>query len=130
MAETQTPPAVGTFCWNELMTTDVEKAKTFYTKLFGWTTREMDMGPSGKYTIFINQGKDIGGCMKNPPEAGGVPPHWLSYVAVSDVDASAGEVVALGGTLIVPPTDIPHVGRFAIINDPTGAAIAVITFSA
>lgn len=128
MAETQAAPATGTFCWNELMTTDVEKVKGFYTGLFGWTTREMDMGPNGTYTLWVNQGKDVGGCMKLPPEAGNVPPHWMGYVAVADVDAAAKKVTELGGTVHHPPTDIPGVGRFSVIADPTGAVLSIITF--
>jgi len=128
MAETQAAPTAGTFCWNELMTADVEKVKAFYTKLLGWTTREMDMGPNGTYTVWVNQGKDVGGCMKIGPEMDNVPPHWMSYIAVPDVDASVRTASNLGGKLIVPPTDIPNVGRFAILGDPGGAAISIITF--
>ena len=61
-------------------------------------------------------------------EMGNAPPHWMSYVSVSDVDASATKVTELGGTIIVPPTDIPDVGRFSVLTDPTGSAISIITF--
>lgn len=128
MAETQAGPTIGAFSWNELMTPDVEKAKSFYTQLFGWTTRDMDMGPNGTYTIWVNQGKDVGGCMKTPAEAGNVPPHWMGYVTVADVDAVAARVTQLGGKVHHPPTDIPDVGRFSVIADPTGAVISIITF--
>jgi len=127
MAETQSAPAIGTFCWNEVMTTDVEKAKAFYTQLFGWTSRDVDMGPGGTYTIWMADGKDVGGCMKLTPEMAGVPPHWMAYVAVKDVDATAAQVEKLGGSLIMPPTDIPNIGRFAILKDPAGAVVSFIT---
>ena len=120
---TQAPPATSTFCWNELMTGDVEAAKKFYTALFGWETKEMDMGPAGTYTIFSSAGKDCAGMMKKPDEH--VPTTWLSYVSVEDVDASTSKAESLGAKICVQPTDIPDMGRFSVVTDPTGAAIAL-----
>jgi predicted enzyme related to lactoylglutathione lyase len=125
--QTQTQPQTGTFVWNELMSTDFPKAKEFYTTLFGWKTREMDMGPAGKYTIWINEGKDIGGGMSVTKDMGPVPSHWLAYVSVANVDESAKQAVQLGGKVHVPPMDIPNVGRWALLEDPAGAHIAIIT---
>jgi len=105
------------------MTGDVEAAKKFYTALFGWETKEMDMGPAGTYTIFSSAGKDCGGMMKTPDEH--VPPTWLSYVTVENVDASTSKAESLGAKICVQPTDIPEMGRFSVITDPTGAAIAL-----
>lgn len=120
---TQAPPATSTFCWNELMTGDVEAAKKFYTALFGWETKVMDMGPAGTYTIFSSAGKDCAGMMKTPDE--NVPTAWLSYVTVEDVDASTSKAEGLGAKVFVPPTDIPDMGRFSVLADPTGAAIGL-----
>ena len=120
---TQAPPATSTFCWNELMTGDIEAAKTFYTALFGWETKEMAMGPGGTYTHFTSAGKDCGGMMKTPDP--NIPPHWLSYVTVDDVDASTSKAEGLGAKVCVKPTDIPDVGRFSVLTDPTGATIAL-----
>jgi predicted enzyme related to lactoylglutathione lyase len=127
MAEaTQAPPKAGTFCWNELMTPDVGAAKTFYTNLLGWTTEEMDMGEAGIYTLFKKGEQQVGGMMALTAECGeGVPPHWMSYIAVDDVDASTKQAEQLGGKVCVPPTDIPNVGRFSVITDPTGATISL-----
>jgi len=128
MSETATspPPAVGTFCWDELMTTDVGAAKTFYTELLGWSTEEMDMGEMGTYTMFKKGEQPVAGMMAMPPDCGeGVPPCWMSYIAVDDVDASTARVEQLGGKVCVPPTDIPNVGRFSVITDPTGAMISL-----
>jgi predicted enzyme related to lactoylglutathione lyase len=58
------------------------------------------------------------------------PPHWMSYIAVDDVDTSAAKVWELGGKVCVPPTDIPNVGRFCVVNDPTGATFSLITLKA
>ena len=126
MSDKPTPPTgPGTFCWMELMTTDTARSKDFYTKLLGWTTQEMDMGPMGTYTMFQVNGQPFCGMMKIAPEMGPVPPHWLSYIAVEDVDAKATQARELGATILAPPADIPNVGRFAVLADPTGAAVAL-----
>ena len=115
-----------TLCWNELATGDATKAVEFYTKLFGWTTKLNDMG-SMIYTEFINDGKAIGGMLQITPEMGDeVVPHWLGYIAVEDCDVTAKKAAALGADIKMTPTDIPNVGRFAIMNDPQGAGFAII----
>ena len=117
----------GAFSWCELMTTDVAAAKTFYTKLFGWNTEEMTM-PGMTYTVVKVGDKGIGGIMATPQEAQGMPPMWGAYVTVDDVDATAKTAEQLGGKLIVPPTDIPDVVRFCVIQDPQGAVLSAITY--
>ncbi|MCK4873642.1 MAG: VOC family protein [Phycisphaerales bacterium] len=125
-----TKPKQGTFCWTELMTRDAAAAKAFYTELIGWTTSEMPMGGAGTYTMFTPPGakESVGGMMQmDGPEFEGLPPHWMPYIAVDDVDASAEKVKALGGSIKMPPTDIPNIGRFCVIEDPTGAVISLFT---
>jgi predicted enzyme related to lactoylglutathione lyase len=122
---TQAPPKTGTFCWNELMTRNTDACGGFYTKLFGWTTEEVPM-PTGTYTIFKSGDTMAGGMMKmDGPQFEGVPSHWLSYIAVDDVDASAKKAGDLGATIACPPTDIPNIGRFAVLLDPEGNSIAL-----
>ena len=117
----------GHFSWNELMTTDAAKAGEFYTKLLGWTTQDMPM-PSGTYTLF-KQGDDmVGGMMQITQEMGPVPPMWGGYITVANVDESAKKAEQLGAKIIVPPMDIPTVGRFCTIADPTGSAVSLITY--
>lgn len=115
----------GSFCWRELNTKDSAEAEAFYTKLFDWTplTKEMAFGT---YTSFMQGDHPVGGMMQMTKEWGEAPPHWMTYVSVEDCDASAAKVETLGGTICVPPTDIPEVGRFAVINDPTGAVVSII----
>jgi len=127
MAEATATSHTGTFVWNEIGTTDVEACKAFYKALFQWKTRELDMGPNGVYTIFQNGGRDIGGLyrMNAQQQHLGVSPHWLTYVGVEDVDASAQMAESIGGRILVPPTDIPNTGRFAVLSDPTGATFAI-----
>ena len=118
----------GAFSWIELMTTDVEGAKKFYTQLFGWETEDMPM-ENMSYTITKIGDEGVGGIMPLPPEAEGVPPHWGVYVTVDDVDATARKAEELGGKIHVPPTDIPNVGRFCVIQDPQGSVISAITYT-
>jgi predicted enzyme related to lactoylglutathione lyase len=127
MAEAITTASTGTFVWNEIGTGDVEACKAFYSSLFDWTTREMDMGSGGTYTIFQSGGRDVGGLyrMKAQQQQMGVAPHWLAYIGVEDVDASAHKAESMGGRVLVPPTDIPNTGRFAVLSDPTGATFAI-----
>lgn len=118
----------GAFSWTELMTTDVAAAKNFYGKLLGWQFREMDMGKM-IYNVIGAGGQDVGGIMPMPPDAPkGMPPGWGSYVTVNNVDAVSEKVPGLGGKILVPPTDIPTVGRFCVIQDPQGAMISLITY--
>ncbi len=119
----------GAITWLELYTGDPDKAGKFYTKTIGWETTAHDMGPMGTYTIFNRPGEadqgGVGGMMKFPPGMEGVPPHWLAYFSVADVDASAKKASELGGKLMMPPTDIPNIGRFAVVQDPQGAVFAI-----
>jgi hypothetical protein len=113
------------FCWNELATPDTEKAGDFYTKLFGWGKKVQQMGPM-TYTSFMNGDRPAGGMYKPAPEMGNIPPNWLVYFAVDDTDAKVKKAEELGAKSIAPPMDIPDVGRFAILQDPQGAAFAII----
>jgi predicted enzyme related to lactoylglutathione lyase len=113
------------FCWNELSTTDTEKAGDFYTGLFGWGKNVQQMGPM-TYTSFMNGDRPAGGMYKPGPEMGNVPPHWLVYFAVDDTDAMARKAGELGGKIISPPMDIPDTGRFAVVQDPQGAVFGII----
>ncbi|MBK9953280.1 MAG: VOC family protein [Candidatus Competibacteraceae bacterium] len=115
----------GAFCWNELMTTDVASAKQFYGTLFGWTTED-DSNTGVNYTLIKVGGEQVCGIMTLPPDCTGMPPSWGVYVTVNDVDATAGQVEALGGKLLRPPMDIPEVGRFCVLQDPQGAVLCAI----
>jgi uncharacterized protein len=118
--------AIGDWFWNELWTSDAKKALAFYEKVFGYTHTAMDLGPQGTYYLLKDtDGKMRGGLMQNT-EAKFVP-MWLPYVQVADCDASAARALQLGARKVaVAPTDIPDVGRFAVLIDPFGAAIAII----
>ena len=120
-------PANGSFCWNELATTDLDAAQNFYRTLLGWEIKESEAAPGTQYNEIVVGGEHVGGMYRMGPEHGGAPSHWMAYVAVADVDEKARQVWELGGKVCVPHTDIPNVGRFCVVNDPTGAAISLIT---
>jgi uncharacterized protein len=125
--ETHAMPADGTFCWNELATTNLEEAKKFYTQLLGWTLKE-SKAAGMVYNEIVAAGREAGGMYQMGAECGGGDgrSQWITYVAVDDVDAKAKRVEELGGKVTVPPMDIPNVGRFCVISDPTGATISLI----
>ncbi len=114
----------GQFVWRELMTPDVEKARAFYGELLGWTYQEMPM-PTGPYTVFKQGDQMVAGAMALP--AGDpAPPAWMSYVSVADVDEALKKVGENGGQVIMPPMDVPNVGRFAVTADPTGGVLGLL----
>ena len=121
-------PAEGAFVWNELSTRDAGAAKKFYTELLGWRFKDSNAAGMAYSEIHIGDSPmGVGGLYQMGPEFGEAPSHWMAYVAVNDVDAKAKQVTELGGSVCVPPTDIPNVGRFCVINDPTGATLSLIT---
>jgi uncharacterized protein len=111
-------------CWNELLTKDVEKAKAFYTALFGWEINAAEDAPVEYYGI-TNASRFNGGILPWLSQMGDVPPNWGVYYSVPDCDASVERVEELGGRLLVSPKDI-HPGRFAVVADPAGAVFSVM----
>lgn len=116
--------AIGDWYWNELATTDESRALAFYESAFGFSSEAMDMGPMGTYYVLKKDGKPRAGLMRAPQPADGSG--WLPYVRVADCDDSATKAQSLGARIAMPPSDIPQVGRFSVLIDPLGAAIAVI----
>ena len=117
----------GAFSWNELITTDVPAAKAFYAKLFGWEMHD-EQAHGMVYTILTAGDQKVGGMMALPAEAQGMAPAWGAYVTVDDVDSQTAKAEQLGAKVIVAPCDIPKVGRFAVICDPQGAILSLITY--
>lgn len=119
----------GAFSWFELMTPDPDGAREFYTQLFGWGSKDMDM-PNGTYTTLQVGESSVAGMTKIPADApAGLPPNWGCYVTVKDVDATCQRVVQLGGKVVMPVFEVPTVGRMAVIQDPQGAVLSVITYN-
>ena len=110
-------PWNGRFVWHDMMTTDAAATQKFYTSLFDWQVQEVPVSGFTYRMILAGPGP-IGGIVeeKNIPVS-----HWMPYVAVADVDKGAEKCKRLGGSVCVPPTDIPNTGRFAVVGDPQGA---------
>jgi len=113
----------GTWCWNELLTSDPDKAVSFLTAIGGFTHDAMAM-PQGVYHVLHHDGAPRAGV--TAPAMAGVPNAWLPYVQVASADQTAAKATKLGASIKVPPTDIPNVGRFAIFTDVNGAAIGIL----
>ena len=131
-AEQMQMPKHGEFCWTEIATANLEKCKPFYSEIFGWNIKASENTDIGmEYLEFgSNEGTSCGGMFEMKEEMYGgnmPPPHFMNYIAVDDVDETARQAFELGGKVIVPPMEIPNVGRFCVIQDPTGAAFSVIT---
>ena len=118
-----THPKTGEFCWGELLTSDTKKAKDFYTKVLGWDTKELNIEDK-PYTMFMTENKGFGGMMQIPGDQKDQRPYWLNYIVVKDLMETLEKAKKLGAGILKPVTLIPEKGRFVIISDPTGAAIA------
>jgi len=119
--------ATGRFVWYDLITRDPAGAKSFYGATAGWQARDWG-DPEVGYAQWIARGAPVGGVVGLAPEMerAGFGTGWMGHVAVDDVDATAGRAVELGGRVVTPPTDIPTIGRYAVIADPQGAIVALV----
>lgn len=122
------PATHGAPSWFEVMSKDPVRAAAFYTGLFGWTAEAMTM-PDGAYTTLKLGDAYVAGLMQMPSELGDTPAQWGTYFTVRDVDATASEAVALGAMLVVPPQDVPGVGRFCGIVSPQGVMFYAMSYS-
>ena len=125
-APEMTMPQDGEFCWTEIATNNLETCKSFYSNVFGWELKESKAtSEEFEYQEFsaTEGGFPMGGMYQLTPEMCGgndpPPPHFMNYISVNDVDESASKAFELGGKIVSPPTDIPNVGRFTIIQDPS-----------
>lgn len=114
--------------WHELMSSDPERAKTFYQEVIGLSTTPLEGAPF-PYTVWLQDGSPVGGLV--PPQGAqtgwpsGPKPHWVSSFATADVDQAVERAQKLGGQVLVPPTDIPKFGRAAVLKDPEGAVFGI-----
>ncbi|MCB1182785.1 VOC family protein [bacterium] len=117
----------GAMCWNELMSPDPAASTGFYGALFGWGTESMDLGEMGTYTVWTRGAEERagGGMVAITAAMKDVPPNWLIYFQVADPAAVAARAGELGGAVVVPPTDIPGAGRFAVLSDPAGGVFGI-----
>ena len=121
----------GRAMWPELSSADPVSAARFYTGLLGWKTKPETGLDTVQYAEWVLEGASFGGLMAmRGDEWKGIPPHWLIYITVADCDERAARVTSLGGSVRVPPTDIPNVGRFSLVGDPQGAMFSLIQMKA
>jgi predicted enzyme related to lactoylglutathione lyase len=119
----QTKP--GHFMWNELVSSNAEKASAFLCDLIGWKASKMPHDAGFEYTLFNVAELPVGGMMplgKSHPVD--TPSHWMGYIAVKDIEAVHKAAQKAGAKVVVPPTDVPKTGRFITVIDPSGAAIS------
>lgn len=118
----------GMIWWSELMTRDTAAARAYYEAVAGWAFETTPM-EGGDYHVASAGGRQVAGIMDmtGMPGMDGLPPHWFTYLAVDDVDKAVDQTRAAGGTIMRPPFEVPGVGRIAIVSDPTGAALGIMT---
>jgi uncharacterized protein len=117
----------GDFCWMELATSDLTKAKTFYSDLFAWQGETHNMSQGGEYAMMGPEGSEIAGGFEitNEMREQGMAPHWNNYVHVANVDEMIDKAASLGATILMTPTNIGEHGRMAVFTDPTGAVLSL-----
>lgn len=115
--------APGALTWNELATRDPQKAEDFFSALLGWTFRP---GPQPNYRMFFVNGRTNGGMIQMDDSWGDLPPHWMVYISVRDIDETLRKVKENGGEVHTEVIDVPALGKFAVVMDPTGAALTMI----
>jgi uncharacterized protein len=122
----------GAFCWNELATHDTDACRAFYIAVFGWTSLTTQ-AEKAEYTTFTRDDAPLCGMLnvtadwpERDSDGNRTRPNWMTYFAVAECSDAAQRATELGGTLLVPPTHIPPVGRFAVIQDPRGAVFSII----
>jgi predicted enzyme related to lactoylglutathione lyase len=120
------PPPHGTFCWHEIVTSEPEEAKTFYSKVFDWRVTCVPQGDLGVYWMLVNDSIGVAGVRPAPPLPG-QRSFWLCYIAVRDVDETALRAEQLGGRVLTEPLDVHKFGRFATVSDRLGGVFAVLT---
>ncbi|WP_299797718.1 VOC family protein [uncultured Shewanella sp.] len=118
----------GTLCWVELACRNTGLAKQFYPKILDWKVQPGDI-PGFEYTEWLVDGEPFGGMMEMTEEWGDIDPHWMLYFTVADCDETVVKATKIGGKICVPPTNIPKVGRFAVIKDPQGGVFSVIALN-
>ncbi|MFC5929153.1 VOC family protein [Cryobacterium melibiosiphilum] len=110
-------------CWVDLMSSDVDRSKAFYSALFGWTATESGE-EYGNYITFWKGDAQVAGLARQLPDST-FPDVWTTYLAVDDVDGAAASARAAGAQILMEPMTVGDQGRMAMILDPTGAAIGL-----
>ena len=117
---------IGSITWTDLTVTNAKEVKDFYSKVVGWKVAPFDMGGYNDFNMNSPEsGKTMAGICHSQGTNAGLPPQWLIYITVEDVDSSAKQCLELGGRLIVEPKNMGDHGRYCVIEDPAGAVAAL-----
>ncbi len=118
---------IGSINWFDLTVNDAENVRDFYSAVVGWTFSEVDMGGYGDFNMNLpSDGRTAAGICHARGGNANLPPQWLIYITVEDLDRSIAKCQELGGTIITGPKDMGIYGRYCVIRDPAGAAAALI----
>jgi len=119
-------PAIGSINWVDLTVGAAERVRDFYQEVVGWQSTGLDMGGYDDFCMNLKEGGSTvaGICHARGPNAG-LPPVWLVYITVADVEQSAARCVDLGGVVVAGPKDMGSMGRYCVIRDPAGAVAAL-----
>jgi len=113
--------------WHELNTWDALEARNFYRRTLGWTFEQITLPDGEPYWLARKDGKTVGGVYSLlAPKFEGIPAHWMTYMAVDDLDHTERETTSAGGEVTRPATEIPGIGKIAIVTDASGALIGLI----
>lgn len=119
-------PEIGSITWCDLTVPDAESVKDFYSKVIGWKPDAVSMGDYNDYSMVAPEsGKVAAGVCHTRGVNAKLPPQWLIYITVADVDKSAEQCVQSGGEVIVEPKSMSGYGRYCVIKDPAGAVCAL-----
>lgn len=118
-------PEIGSMVWIDLTVPDAEKVRDFYSAVVGWTSEDVDMGGYSDYSMNTpDSGKTITGVCHARGVNEDMPPAWMPYFVVADLDASTAECTEKGGAIVVQPRSLGE-GRFCVVKDPAGAVAAL-----
>ncbi len=130
-----TASETGTIWWSEIMSTDPARTRDFYASVAGWTpktvaatdtTRPPNPGEA-EYTLFMHNGIEVAGASKLETGDSDARPGWMSYIEVANVDTAVIEALKKGGRILKAPFDDANTGRMAIVADPDGIPVGLVT---
>jgi uncharacterized protein len=118
------PPRVGTVCWHDLTVPNADEVRDFYRAVVGWSPQPLEMGGYSDYVMTDPSGVGVAGVCHARGANADLPPVWLVYVAVEDLERSAARCAELGGSVLAGPRSAGG-GRFCVIRDPAGAVVGL-----
>ncbi len=125
MSDAKPTPPVGAIAWTDLTVPDAPAVRDFYAGVIGWTPSDVDMGGYSDFNMNRADGTPVAGVCHARGVNADLPPQWLIYVRVADLDASLAQCRALGGAIVAGPRGFGPTSRYAVIRDPAGAAAAL-----